>query len=92
MSQDRFAPLPDPPYYAVIFTNLLSEDDFGYAQMATKMADMASQQAGYLGLESTRDADGLGITVSYWTDEAAITAWKAVAEHLFAQHQGKTNW
>ncbi len=88
----RFAPLPDPPYYAVIFTNRLSEDSFGYGEMAEKMERMAQEQPGYLGHESARDAAGVGITVSYWSDEAAIQAWKQVAEHLFAQQQGKARW
>jgi heme-degrading monooxygenase HmoA len=92
MSGDRFAPLPEPPYYAVIFTNMISEDDFGYAAMADKMEEMAAQQPGFIGIESTRDAEGLGITVSYWKDEAALKAWKNVAEHLFAQEQGKARW
>lgn len=87
-----FAPLPDPPYYAVIFTNRLSEDDFGYAEMAEQMEELAQEQPGYLGHESTRDSNGMGITVSYWTDDAAIHAWKLVAEHLFAQKQGKAKW
>ena len=87
-----FAPLPDPPYYAVIFTNRLSPDRFGYAEMAEQMEELARKQPGYLGHESTRDADGMGITVSYWSDEAAIQAWKQVAEHLFAQKKGKAKW
>ena len=87
-----FAPLPDPPYYAVIFTNLLSDDRFGYAEMAEKMEELAREQPGYLGHESARDESGMGITVSYWVDEAAILAWKQVAQHLFAQEQGKAKW
>ncbi len=39
-----------------------------------------------------RGADGLGITVSYWQDEAAIRAWKADVEHLTAQRLGKERW
>jgi len=27
----------------------------------------------------------VGITVSYWSDEAAITAWKAQVEHAAAR-------
>lgn len=88
----HFAPLHDSPYYAVIFTNRLSEDIFGYAEMADKMEKMAKEQPGYLGHESARDTAGFGITVSYWTDETAILAWKQVAEHLFAQKQGKAKW
>jgi heme-degrading monooxygenase HmoA len=31
---------------------------------------------GYLGLESARGPDGVGITVFYWTSEDAIANWK----------------
>ncbi|SDO69952.1 Heme-degrading monooxygenase HmoA [Lutimaribacter pacificus] len=88
----RFAPLPDPPYYAVIFSSQRADGDSGYAAMAEKMARMAAAAPGCIGMESARDEDGFGITVSYWTDEAAIRAWKADASHLTAQHLGKTRW
>ncbi|MCL4135136.1 UNVERIFIED_CONTAM: hypothetical protein GTU68_052765 [Idotea baltica] len=60
--------------------------------MADKMGELAAQQPGYLGIETTRDGDGLGITVSYWADEAALKNWKAVSEHLFAQKMGREKW
>lgn len=88
----RFAPLPSPPYYAVIFTAHRTDVDAGYAAMADKMADLAARQPGYIGIETTRDAAGIGITVSYWTDEASILNWKQVSEHLFAQQMGKEKW
>lgn len=88
----RFAPLPEPPYYAVIFTAQRGEGDLGYDAMAAQMVDMAQQQPGYIGHESSRDESGLGITVSYWQDEAALVAWKSVAQHLLAQKLGKTRW
>jgi heme-degrading monooxygenase HmoA len=34
----------------------------------------------------------MGITVSYWRDEASLLAWKQVAEHLLAQKLGKERW
>jgi heme-degrading monooxygenase HmoA len=88
----RFAKTPEPPYYAVIFTNQASADDDGYAEMAARMATMAAEQPGSLGVESTRDETGLAITVSYWRDEAAIAQWKAKAEHLAAQRMGIQRW
>ncbi|PLS20278.1 antibiotic biosynthesis monooxygenase family protein [Neptunicoccus cionae] len=88
----RFAPLPEPPYYAVIFTAQRKGADNGYGAMAEKMGELAAAQPGYLGVESTRDADGLGITVSYWQDEAALKNWKQVSEHLFAQKMGREKW
>lgn len=88
----RFAPLPEPPYYAVIFTAQRSDGDHGYNAMANKMVSLAAEQPGYIGNESTRDTSGLGITVSYWQDEDSLIAWKEVAQHLLAQELGKTRW
>ena len=88
----RFAPLPEPPYYAVIFTAQRAEGDHGYGAMADQMVKLAAAQPGYLGVESTRDEAGLGITVSYWQDEASLVAWKDQAQHLLAQKLGKTRW
>ena len=85
-----FAHTPAPPYYAVIFTSLRTEGDDGYGAMAQRMVELAAQQPGFLGVESVRD--GLGITVSYWADLASIAAWKAAAEHLDAQRQGREKW
>lgn len=83
---------PAPPYYAVIFTSLRTPEDQGYGSMADRMVELASSQPGFLGVESTRGADGLGITVSYWKDEASIKAWKANAQHQVAQATGKKVW
>ena len=81
---------PEKPYYAVIFTNSLSEADDHYAAMARKMEELAKVQVGYLGFESARDT--LGISVSYWESLEAIAAWKANTDHAFAQEQGKAKW
>jgi heme-degrading monooxygenase HmoA len=79
--------------YAVIFTSLLSgEDEAGYAAMSARMEELAAAQEGFLGIESVRGADGLGITVSYWRSEESIRNWKSNAEHLLAQQLGKDKW
>ncbi|MCV6598345.1 MAG: antibiotic biosynthesis monooxygenase [Mangrovicoccus sp.] len=84
---------PEPPYYAVIFSSQRSgTDDHGYQEMGAAMDALARQQPGFLALESARDSDGFGITVSYWRDENAISAWKANACHLIAQERGKAAW
>ena len=90
--QPPFAITPEPPYYAVIFTSHRTSGDEGYGRMADRMAELAAQQPGFLGVESVRDANGYGITVSYWTDEDAIRAWKAHIEHAVAQRLGKEKW
>ncbi|MSR62579.1 MAG: antibiotic biosynthesis monooxygenase [Planctomycetes bacterium] len=84
--------LPAPPYYAVIFSSLRTSCENAYGAMAERMLELARAQPGYLGVESVRDASGLGITVSYWRDEAVIAAWQAHAEHLVAQARGRREW
>lgn len=88
----NFAPLPEPPYYAVIFANQLSNQPAGYETMADRMGELAENQPGFLGIDSTRNGDGFGITVSYWADESALLNWKKNAEHTLAQEYGKDRW
>jgi heme-degrading monooxygenase HmoA len=68
------APLPAPPYYAVVLYRL------------------AADQPGFLGVDSARGANGLGITVSYWRDEESIAAWRDHAEHTLARAHGREQW
>jgi heme-degrading monooxygenase HmoA len=83
----------DLPYYAVIFTSQRgTQDEPGYSSMADQMAALAAQQPGYLGVESARGADGLGITVSYWQTLDDIAAWRRHAEHQVAREQGRADW
>jgi heme-degrading monooxygenase HmoA len=56
------------------------------------MVELASTMPGFLGIESARNPDGFGITVSYWRSEDDIRAWKAQAEHRAAQEAGKQTW
>ena len=88
------AQTPDPPYYAVIFTSTRTTDgnDAAYAEMAERMVELATQQDGFLGIESVGDAAGTGITVSYWRDLNSIQNWRSVAEHREAQRLGKEKW
>ena len=89
----RLAATPEPPYWVVIFTSRRSgEDEAGYARMAQAMEELAPKQPGYLGLESVRDAEHVGITLSYWASEQAIHDWKRVAAHAQAQRLGHARW
>lgn len=83
---------PEPPYYAVIFTSVRPPADRGYAAMADRMMELALQQDGFLGVDSVRDASGIGITVSYWRDEASLQRWKRNSEHQGAQKGGQETW
>jgi len=87
-----FAATPEPPYYAVIFTSRRTEGDKDYTAIADALFELATNQPGFLGAEHVRGADGFGITIAYFEDEAAIHAWKQNAQHLAAQAKGKADW
>jgi len=78
------------PYYAVIFSTLLSDDLEGYEETANRMEELAQQQLGYLGIESARNQ--IGITVSYWESLDAILQWKNNVEHTKAREKGRAVW
>ena len=92
MLDEGFAETPSPPYWAVIFSSRHSGDDTGYAAMAGRMLALARRQPGFLGVESSRDTDGFGITVSYWRNEESIAAWRADTEHRLARRLGAERW
>lgn len=93
MKNDGFATLPKPPYYAVIFSSRRNDrDEEGYGATAQRMIELVQQQPGFLGVESTRGADGFGITVAYFDSEASILAWRQDAEHAAARERGRSDW
>ncbi len=81
---------PKPPYYAVIFTSIMTDNDDGYKVMAELMLNLAEQEYGFLGVESARNE--LGITVSYWRDLESIRNWKNNVDHKVAQKKGQQEW
>jgi heme-degrading monooxygenase HmoA len=89
---EGFARTPAPPYYAVIFSSRRTAVDDGYAEVADRMLELAAAQPGFLGVESARDAEGFGITVSYWRSLEDIAAWRAHGEHRIAQARGRQQW
>jgi heme-degrading monooxygenase HmoA len=89
---NHIEPLFEPPYWAVIFTSIRTADDAAYGATADEMETLARAQRGYLGHESARGANGLGITVSYWRTEDDAKAWKQVAAHREAQRLGRERW
>lgn len=45
---DIIAKTPKPPYFAVIFTTIRTEEDNGYSEMSEKMFELVSRQDGFL--------------------------------------------
>jgi heme-degrading monooxygenase HmoA len=68
------------------------DSDDGYAETAARMVELVQQHPGFLGAESTRGADGFGITVAYFESEEAIAAWRSHAEHAAARARGRSEW
>ena len=87
-----FSSTPNTPYYAVIFTSLRTNNEDGYESMANKMLELAHKQTGFIGVESVRDQNRIGITVSYWESIESISNWKKNFEHREAQYWGKEKW
>ncbi len=67
-------------------------DEAGYAAAAERMDSLAATQPGYRGVDSVRDAEGLGITLSYWADAASAIAWRDHPEHAATREQGRERW
>lgn len=84
------AKTPNPPYYAVIFTSVKNEVSDDYTSMAELMVKMASEQEGFLGMESV--SNEMGITISYWANLESIKHWKEDSNHKIAQELGKKMW
>ena len=78
---------------SVIFVAQRTElDADGYARAAAIMDELAARQEGYIGVDSVRGADGLGITVSYWTDDASAKAWRDHPDHAAIRAAGRDRW
>ena len=78
---------------AVIFiAQRTSLDHGGYAVAASAMDKIAKRQNGYLGMDSVRDTDGLGITVSYWESDVHALAWRDQSDHAAICDAGRDRW
>ena len=77
----------------VIFLSVrTSADDAGYGAAAAAMESLAAQQPGYRGIESTRGSNGLGITLSFWADNASALRWRDHPEHAAIREAGRGRW
>ena len=78
---------------AVIFVSARTgHDPGGYEAAAAMMDRLAAQQPGYRGIRAARGTDGVGITVSWWADEAAAIAWRHHPDHARIREQGRGRW
>ena len=84
-----------PPAGAVVVvfvSQRRADGDNGYGEAAQAMEALAARQPGYLGFVAARGDDGVGIAVSYWTDDAAARAWRDEPDHARIREMGRTRW
>jgi heme-degrading monooxygenase HmoA len=82
-----------PGAIAVLFiSGRNSADPRGYDEAAQAMDDAAAIRDGYLGIDTVRDHHGVGITVSWWRDEAAALAWRDDPDHTRIRELGRAVW
>ncbi|PFZ90036.1 antibiotic biosynthesis monooxygenase family protein [Bacillus wiedmannii] len=80
-------------YYAAIFTSQRTEHNSErYESMSDNLVELVKTQPGFIRIESVRDNEGYGITISYWESLEAIQRWKANTVHQVAQQKGKETW
>ena len=77
---------------AVIFVSRRTDSDAGYAEAAAEMEREVARAPGYLGHDSIGSAEGGGITVSYWRDDASAAAWREHARHSEIRAEGRGHW
>lgn len=77
---------------AVIFTSQRTNYNEGYAVFNEKLEALAMQNKGFIKQESTRQADGFGISISYWKDIESAKQFKQIPLHIEAQQKGKTHY
>ncbi len=78
--------------YAVIFTSQHSKNTDGYAEMDLRLEELVKTMPGFLGVNSCRNEQGFGITISYWKSLEDIKHWKTNPAHQQAQQLGKEKW
>lgn len=88
------APIPafEPPYYAVVFTTVRTDEQTGYRETNARMEELVGNIPGYLGMDHAQTPGGIGITVGYFRDAEALTQWRTNAEHRAAQQRGRDQW
>jgi heme-degrading monooxygenase HmoA len=78
---------------AVIFVSRRTgADPAAYSSAAAEMEEEVARAPGYLGHDSISGADGSGITISYWQDEASAAKWRGHARHSEVREQGRAKW
>lgn len=82
----------EPPYYAVVFTSVRTQEQDGYPETAAHMEELVQDVPGFLGMDHAQTPGGLSITVGYFRDAEAIREWRSNTEHTAARKRGRFEW
>lgn len=63
-----------------------------YLKLAAGLKSFLERRQGFISIERFQSLvdEGKMLSLSFWTDEAAIETWRNVLEHRLAQQQGKS--
>ena len=91
------ASLPEPPYYAAIFTSIRTDNEpadtpDGYERTAAHLSRLVREVPGFLGEDAARTPGGLSVSVAYFRDLAGIEQWRDHPAHLAAKRRGRERW
>jgi heme-degrading monooxygenase HmoA len=76
-----------PPFYAAIINDNKNHIFFNDEISPTdKMVSIAPHQPGFLGLETTSNKQGKGLTISYWSDMHSEKAWENKGDKQIRKH------
>lgn len=82
---------PDGTWF-VVFASLRTTVDNGYYSTNDELFAYLTAMPGFLGHESARGEDRLGITVAYFESEEAIRQFRVHEPHRDAQKRGRDEW
>jgi len=77
---------------AVIFEVFLAEDKVEeYLELAGELREQLKEIDGFISIErfSSLVEEGKILSLSFWRDEAAVTAWRNLESHRHAQERGR---
>lgn len=77
---------------AVIFTSQRTKEIDNYSETNDMLEAMAAELPGFIKTEWSRNADGFGISISYWKTMEDARNFKLIPEHLMAQQNGRDKW
>lgn len=81
-----------PGTWFVVFASIRTEVDNGYYDTNDDLFAHLQTMAGFLGHESARRSDRLGITVAYFDSEESIREFREFETHRDAQKRGRSEW